>query len=123
MSDNSACPHPTKRFFECGQVYLRLTNQLSIEITRGMAILINDGWEAGQVAAVVVDDSSQKVTHLLLVRPHLVSDYRLLPVELIEQVSHEGVWLDLNSDAVDSLPQRSGKAQPPAGQIVNLSGI
>lgn len=105
QNNPSTSPAASQRFFERGRVCLEQENG-SIEVSRGMAILTQDGWEAGKVAAVVVEDPSQQVTHLLLVRPHLVSDYRLVPVSLIEEVGEEMVSLGISSEAVESLPAR-----------------
>lgn len=92
--------------FERGLVCLEQTHHPLVEVARGMTLLTNDGQEAGKVAAVVVDGHSQQVTHLLLVRPHLAADYRLVAVGLIERVSQDAVWLHLHHDAVESLPHR-----------------
>jgi hypothetical protein len=93
----------SSRLFERGLVCLEPEN-IPVEVSRGMLILTQEGWEAGMVAAVVVEDHSQQVTHLLLVRPHPVSDYHLVSVGLIERVSQDAVWLHLHHDAIESLP-------------------
>jgi len=71
-----------------------------------MSILTREGWEAGKVAAVVVDNDSQNVSHVLLTRPRHVPDYRLVPVTLIERVDEESVLLEICNQAIESLPIR-----------------
>jgi len=96
----------SRRLFERGLIYLGQGYRLPVEVTRGMAILTSEGHEAGKVAAVIVDNDSQKVTHILLTRPRQVPDYRLVPVILIEQVDEETVLLEICNQAIESLPIR-----------------
>jgi sporulation protein YlmC with PRC-barrel domain len=96
----------TQRLFERGLLHLDQTNGLAIEITRGMTILTNEGQEAGKVAAVVVDKVSQQVSHLLLRHLRLSPKYRLVPVNLIEQINQEAIVLRVGQQIVDSLPVR-----------------
>lgn len=79
-----------------------------VEVARGMTIRTSEGREAGQVAAVVVDSHSQAVTHVVLGRLRPALDYRLVPVDLIEQVNAETVSLSILNQAVESLPPRQG---------------
>lgn len=92
--------------FESGLVYPEQKDSSPVEIRRGMTILIQDGREAGQVAAVNLDDDSQNVTHILLAHLHLTPDYRLVPVNFIQQVSEEMVLLHIDSEAIEHLPHR-----------------
>lgn len=94
-----------QRLFERGQIRLEQKNQTEfVEVNRGMAILTRDGREAGKVAAVVVGSRSREISHVLLGRPCLAPDYRLVPVELVKEVNGEIVYLDIDSEAVGSLP-------------------
>lgn len=106
QNKNSRTPDQSQRLFERGLVCLRQEHCLPVEVTRGMAILTSEGQEAGKVAAVIVDNDSQKVTHILLTRPRQVPDYRLVPVTLIEQVDEEIVLLEICGQAIESLPTR-----------------
>lgn len=96
----------SQRLFESGSIYLKQENDLPIKVSRGMTILTRERQEAGKVAAVVVDNDSQKVTHILLTRPRHVPDYRLVPVTLIEQVDEATVLLEICNQAMESLPTR-----------------
>ncbi|HMR68591.1 MAG TPA: hypothetical protein PKE64_31670 [Anaerolineae bacterium] len=87
--------------FESGLVYL---DRSPVEIKRGMAILGQDGRKAGQVAAVVLRNGCPPVTHLLVNSQSQPPAYRLVPIDLIKQVSEETVWLHLSRKDVAHLP-------------------
>ncbi len=89
--------------FESGLVY---PEQEPVEIKRGMTILTKDKQTAGRVAAVVLEDDSQNITHILLAHLRLTSDYRLISIDLIQQVSEEVILLHIDSEAVARLPYR-----------------
>ncbi len=92
--------------FESGLIYPEQKDRSPVEIRRGMTILTQDGQEAGQVAAVILEDDSQNVTHILLAYLRLPPDYRLAPIKFIKHVSEETVLLHINSEAVERLPHR-----------------
>ncbi len=69
-----------------------------------MSVQTSAGDTAGRVAAVVLDAEQQKVTHILLLQEHQLVKYRLVPVELIEQVGEEEVLLCIFHPVVGSLP-------------------
>jgi hypothetical protein len=79
-----------------------------VEVKRGMLVRSSDGMVAGQVAALVVDDEGQQVTHFLLTRVSSELDYRLIPVELIRDVPVETLLLSISSADVRHLPRWSG---------------
>jgi len=68
-----------------------------------MSVQTSAGDTAGRVAAVVLDAEQQKVTHILLLQEHQLVKYRLVPVELIEQVGEE-VLLCIFHPVMESLP-------------------
>ncbi|MCB0168807.1 MAG: hypothetical protein KDI79_31560 [Anaerolineae bacterium] len=104
---NPDTSNQSERLFERGLITLAQKQyQLPVEVSRGMTILTSERWEAGKVAAVVVDNESQKVTHILLTRSRLAPDYRLVPVKLIEQVDENTVLLDICSQAIETLSVR-----------------
>jgi sporulation protein YlmC with PRC-barrel domain len=96
----------SQKLMESGPVYLEQGDGSPVEVMRGMTILTKEGQEAGKVAAVVVDNYDQKVTHLVLGRLHLRPDYRLVPVNLVEQVTGDEVLLYISGPVVESLPVR-----------------
>ena len=71
-------------------------------IHRGMTVHTCEGHMAGHVAAVVLDQGQQQVTHVLLVQERQLLEYRLIPVEFITQVSDEEILLRIFQPAVDS---------------------
>ena len=72
-------------------------------VHRGMTVHTSEGHTAGYVAAVVLDQGQQQVTHVLLVQERQLLEYRLIPVELITQVRDEVILLRIFQPAVDSL--------------------
>lgn len=74
------------------------------EVHRGMSVQTGEGRTAGRVAAVVLDQEQQKVTYLLLMRERHLLEYRLVPVELIEEVGEEEVLLRIFQSVVENLP-------------------
>ena len=73
-------------------------------IHRGMSVQTSEGDTAGRVAAVVLDEEQQKVTHILLMQERQLVEYRLVPVELIEEVEQEAVLLCILLPVVGHLP-------------------
>jgi len=92
--------------FESGLIYPKQINGSSVKIKRGMTILAQDRQEVGRVAAIVFEDDSQRVTHILLAPLRLTLDYRLVSINLIQQVSEEVILLHIDSEAIASLPHR-----------------
>ena len=95
-----------QRLFESGLVCLEQTDNLPVEIKRGMVIQAQDGQKAARVAAVVFSSDCQKITHLLLTLWSQPSDYRLAPVILIMQVDKETILLGLDRKDMEQLPHR-----------------
>ena len=103
---NLSTTNQVQRLFEYGLVYLESKDSSPVEIKRGMTILTKDGRDAGWVAAVVLDGTNQNVSHILLTHLHLSPDYRLVPINLIQQVSQETVLLHVDREAVEGLPHK-----------------
>jgi sporulation protein YlmC with PRC-barrel domain len=78
---------------------------LSGEIRRGMLILSSDGLEVGKVAAIVLNGGNHKATHVLLSRLPKENGYWLVPVDMIEGISEQGVQLSVSETAVESLTE------------------
>lgn len=58
----------------------------------------------GHTAAGVLDQDRQKVTRILLMPERKYLEYRLVPVELIEQVKNEAIRLRTFQHIVDKPP-------------------
>ena len=76
----------------------------SVELRRGMAILLQDEYAAGVVAAIVLDCPSQEITHILLGQVPPTSNYRLIPLLLIDRIDREAVWLRASVADIEKLP-------------------
>ncbi|MFQ5418729.1 MAG: PRC-barrel domain-containing protein [Anaerolineae bacterium] len=86
-----------------GRIHLARPDNPEVEVRRGMMVKTRDGQEAGMVAAVIMDEQSQNVSYVLLCHLPVTSDYRLIPVNLIAQVSEEAIHLNIHSDVVEEL--------------------
>ena len=84
---------PNTELTVSGSVYLGDASDAAVEVRRGMSILTREGHEAGRVAAIIVDKSDQHVMHILLSRLQQRTEYRLVPISIIEQVYEETVVL------------------------------
>ena len=91
-----------------GSIYPDHESDIAVEVRRGMTILTSEGREAGKVAAVIIDKHDREVTHILLSRLSQIPEYRLVPLDLIEQVREERVQLRIFNQVVNSLPTWHG---------------
>lgn len=103
---NLSASKQVQQLFERGLVYIEPKGSAPVEIIRGMTILTNDGQAAGRVAAVVLNNDNQHVSHILLAHLQLTPDYRLVPISLIQQVNQNTVVLDIDRSAVERLPHK-----------------
>ncbi len=94
---------PEQKLMASSLIYLEEMDA-RVEVRRGMVILGQDEQEAGVVAAVVLDCRSQKGTHILLGHVPPTSDYRLIPLMLIDRIDGESVWLRASFEEIENLP-------------------
>lgn len=94
-----------KTIMVSGQIYLEGADGPPVEVRRCMAVLSHDGCEMGIVAAVCFDSQTQDVTAVLLGRLPVTSDYRLIPIDLIDHVSEDAVHLRITAESVRELAQ------------------
>jgi sporulation protein YlmC with PRC-barrel domain len=90
--------------FVSGLIYLVDGGEVAAEIRRGMTILTTEGEVAGTVAGVVNNIEPQQVKYILLSRPSQQIEYRLVPIELVQQVSEETVSLHILAALLNTLP-------------------
>jgi hypothetical protein len=76
----------------------------AVEIRRGMVILTTEGEVAGIVAGVINNREPQQMQYILLSRPSQQLEYRMVPIDLVQQVSEETVSLRLLAALVSTLP-------------------
>ena len=87
-----------------GLIYLEQMDE-PLEVQRGMVILGQNEQEAGVVAAIVLDCPSQKSTHILLGHVPPTSDYRLIPLKLVDRIAGKKVWLRVTTAEIENLPR------------------
>ena len=75
-----------------------------VEVHRGMVVQTSEWHTVGRVAAVVLEQEKQVITHILMMRERQLLEYRLVPVELIEEVNEGAVLLRIFQSVVESLP-------------------
>ena len=88
-----------------GTVCLPGNCDLLIEVRRGMTILSREGWGLGKVAAVVVQGSDHRATHVLLTRLPEQSGYWMVPVGWILDVGDESLRISVTGEATAFLPE------------------
>ncbi|MCP4357007.1 MAG: DUF2171 domain-containing protein [Chloroflexi bacterium] len=101
MNDLSALP--AAKLLVSSLVKLEQKNE-PVELRRGMAILLQDGYAAGTVAALALDRYRHEVTHILLGHVPPTSDYHLIPLPLIERLEGETVYLRASAADIEKLP-------------------
>ena len=72
----------------------------SIEINRGMIIMTSVGEQAGFSAGVVVKPGDEDAAFVLLGRLPVTSEYRLIPIGLIDRIDGETIHLNANCDEI-----------------------
>ncbi len=81
-----------------------------LALVRGMVVHTREDKKVGQVDGLVVDPDSGDITHMLLQKGHLWGKKDVaLPVEAIDFVDAETVYLKLDKGAVKGLPTVSDK--------------
>jgi sporulation protein YlmC with PRC-barrel domain len=80
---------------------------LSVEVRRGMAVECSDGKEAGRLAAVVLEWTRGRATHLLITRLPRVSGYWMVPVAMVAQVGQDSLRLNIPAGKLKHLTRWS----------------
>ena len=70
----------------------------------GAPVFALDG-RTGHLNKVVIDPHTRRVTHLVIHRGFLLAEDRVVPVELVERATPEGIFLHLTSQEVACLPR------------------
>jgi sporulation protein YlmC with PRC-barrel domain len=108
IDDNQHDDDSPAELQESGMFMLNEASKIRVEVRRGMLILTRDGRKAGTVTAVVLDKKQRKITHILLGRLIQQLEYRVVPLELVAQVSEEVILLHIFNPAVNSLANWRG---------------
>jgi osmotically-inducible protein OsmY len=82
----------------------------------GAPVFALDG-RAGHLSKVVIDPNTRRVTHLVIHRGMLLDEDRVVPVELVERATPEGIFLHLTSREVARQPRYREERfiSPPPG--------
>ncbi len=83
-----------------GRVSLPHNNTRSVEVNRGMAIFTNTGVEAGFSAGVIVPQDGDEIDCILLGRLPVTSEYRLIPIGLINHIDGGNIHLNVHCDQI-----------------------
>lgn len=93
-------PHSSEqKLMTRGTVFLQQPPRW-VEVKRGMIVKSSEGSVVGQVAAIVVNAREEEPTHFLLTRLTARPDYRLVPLDLIQEVRAETLLLSVDSAGV-----------------------
>lgn len=103
QADN-ATSQTGQKLMVSGHLFLEPRSGILVEVRRGMRILTQDQTEVGAVAAIVMDGRSQDITHLLLGHLPPTAAYHLLPLNLIDRIEAETIWLRASTADVEKLP-------------------
>jgi hypothetical protein len=87
-----------------GEVSVGVTAVALADIWRGMPVLALDGTPVGVVAAVVCAAASPAITHILLGQAPPTAVYRLIPLDLLDRVDGDRIWLCATRQQIAALP-------------------
>ena len=90
---------------ETGTIALENGEIRQVELCRGMVVHSQEGNPVGHIAAVVMSDAREEVTHILVVHQTQQLHYRLLPVTLITSVTDSDIQLDMVQQALRLMPE------------------
>ena len=81
----------------------------------GVPVFAQDG-RAGELSKVVIDPHTRRVTHLIIHRGVQLAEDRVVPVELVERATPEGIFLHLTSREVARQPRHEEErfVSPPS---------
>lgn len=88
-----------QRLLVCGWI-----DQVKGEVARGMPVLAQDGSMVGVVAAVIQCGAAQTINHILLGQTPPTAVYRLIPINLLDRLGEECIWLHTSREQVAALP-------------------
>jgi hypothetical protein len=94
-----------EKLMASGTVCLPGHCDLLVEVRRGMTILSKEGRGLGKVAAVVVQGSDHKTTHVLLTQLPEQNGYWMVPVGWILDVGDESLRISVTGEATTFLPE------------------
>ncbi|HRQ38116.1 MAG TPA: hypothetical protein PLD25_09395 [Chloroflexota bacterium] len=93
-----------QKMMEQGSIPAGQTAVATTEVWRGMRVLAQDGSPVGMVAAVVVTAPTQAISHILLGQVPPTAVYRLIPIDLLDRLDGERLWLRVLPHQITALP-------------------
>ncbi len=79
-------------------------NPAIVEVQRGMIILTCVGEKAGFSAGVVVKQGKEEASFVLLGRLPVTSEYRQIPISIIDRIEEETIHLNVTCAEILKLP-------------------
>ena len=75
-----------------------------MEFKKGVDVYSSDDEKVGSLLRVVMDPKTRKVSHLVVKEGILFTEDKVVPIELVESVSHERITMKEIKENLDDLP-------------------
>ena len=75
-----------------------------MELDQGMSVYTADGRKVGTIDRVVIDPRTEKISHIVVRKGLLFVEDKVVPVDLLNEASADGVVLRPNVGNLDELP-------------------
>ena len=75
-----------------------------MELSQGMGVYTADGRKVGNIDRVVIDPRTEKISHVVVRKGLLFVEDKVVPVDLLDEASADGVVLHPNIGNLDELP-------------------
>jgi len=77
-----------------------------VALDEGAKVLSKDGKELGEVERVIIESYEKRATHIVVSRGFLMKEYKLVPTMWITDVTDEKVYLSIDANLFERLPER-----------------
>lgn len=77
----------------------------TVALEEGASVVSNDGEDIGSVEQVMVASGEERITHIVVSSGFLTKEYKLVPTLWIKNVTDEKVYLSIDSDFFEQLPE------------------
>lgn len=78
---------------------------MSMKFKEGTAVKTMGGDKVGNIDHIVLDPTTDKVTHIVVKKGFLFAEDRVVPVNVLRQADEDYVILDMTTDEFEALPQ------------------
>jgi uncharacterized protein YrrD len=79
-------------------------NMLKMELKEGTRVVTSNGNEVGKVNRFVIDPVTDKVTHIVVQKGWLLSEDKVVPLDMVNSADEHDVILSENMDDFNDLP-------------------